>query len=73
MHYDANFQLKFLLHRGIMLLAQISLSLCSCLDTIVKYKITNEDTNEVSEPTREDYHEIRTQYSSPYLNRNCVQ
>ena len=43
-----------------MLLAQLSLSLCSCLDPIVKYEITNKDTNEVSESRREDYHEIRT-------------
>ena len=43
-----------------MLLAQLSLSLCSWLDCIVKYEITNEDANEVSESRREDYHEIRT-------------
>ena len=43
-----------------MLLAQLSLSLCPCLDLIVKYEITNEDTNAVSKFRREDYHEIRT-------------
>ena len=39
-----------------MVLVQLSLSLCSCLDLIVKYDITNEDANEVSESRREDYH-----------------
>ena len=43
-----------------MLLTQLSLSLCLCLDPIFKHEITNKDTNEVSEPRREDYHEIRT-------------
>ena len=61
------------LYRGKTLLAQLSLSLYSCLDPIVKYEITNKDANEVSESRREDYHEIRTQYTSPYLNMNCVQ
>ena len=56
-----------------MLLAQLCLTLCSCLDPIVKCKITNEDANEVNESRREDYHKIRTQYTSPYLNMNCVQ
>ena len=43
-----------------MLLAQLSLSLCSCSDLIVKYEITNEDANEINESRREDYHEMRT-------------
>ena len=56
-----------------MLLAQLSLPLCSCLDPIVKYKIIKEGINALSKSRREDYHEIRTQYTSPYLNMNCVQ
>ena len=47
--------------------------MCSHLDLIVKYEITDEDANEVSESRRDDYHQTRTLYTNPYLDMNFVQ
>ena len=47
-----------------------TLCLCSHLDLIVKNEIIDE---EASESRRDDHHQTRTQYTSPYLNINSVQ
>ena len=49
----------------------------SCLGLIVKYEITDENAKESSEAIeeasgsrRDDQHQMRTQYTSPYQNMN---